>query len=148
MELITKNTQETKDLGKKIADSLKGGETLALTGELGSGKTTFVQGLAEGLGLDRRIISPTYIIMRKYDLPLANQPKGIKYFYHVDLYRLEDGIESELKNIGVDDILEKRENVVSIEWADKAVECLPKDSIFIEFENLGKDKRKIKLKNE
>lgn len=146
MELITKSAQETKNFGKKIADSLKGGETFALVGDLGSGKTTFVQGLASGLGIDQRIISPTYIIMRKYDVPLVHQPKGVKFFYHVDLYRLDGAIESELKNIGIDEILEKRENVVCIEWADKVTGLLPKNSVWIEFENIGEDNRKIKLK--
>ncbi len=81
---------------------------MALTGDLGSGKTTFVQGLAEGLAIDVRVISPTFIIIRKYKIPLAMKLKGIKYFYHIDLYRLEGAVESELVNLGVRDILGKK----------------------------------------
>ncbi|RLC30881.1 tRNA (adenosine(37)-N6)-threonylcarbamoyltransferase complex ATPase subunit type 1 TsaE, partial [Candidatus Woesebacteria bacterium] len=82
-------------MGKKIAADLKGGETLALTGELGSGKTTFIQGLAEGLGVKGRIISPTFILMRKYEASKSD-------FYHIDFYRLEDDLENEIKNLGID----------------------------------------------
>lgn len=136
METITKSAQETKDLGKKTATNLKGGETLTLTGELGSGKTTFIQGLAEGLGVKGRIISPTFILMRKY---LASKFD----FYHIDFYRLEDNLENEIKNLGIDDIWEKKDNIVAIEWAEKIKNSLPKDVIWLRFENIGKDERKI-----
>jgi tRNA threonylcarbamoyladenosine biosynthesis protein TsaE len=136
MEIITKSAQETKDLGKKTAADLKGGETLALTGELGSGKTTFTQGLAEGLGVEGRIISPTFILMRKYVASKFD-------FYHIDFYRLEDGLENEVKNLGIDDTWGKKDNVVAIEWAEKIEDSLPQGAIWIRFENIGEDKRKI-----
>jgi len=123
-------------LGKKTAVNLKGGETLALTGELGSGKTTFIQGLAEGFGIKGRIISPTFILMRKYVASKFD-------FYHIDFYRLEDGLENEVKNLGVDDTWGKNDNVVAIEWAEKIENVLPQEVIWIRFENLGEDKRKI-----
>lgn len=130
-------------MGEKIANSLKKGTTLALTGELGSGKTTFVQGLAEGLGIEQRIISPTFILMRKYDIPLVHQPKGIRHFYHIDLYRLEGAVESELVNIGAPEIWGKSENVVAVEWADKVTGMFPPDTVWIKFENKGGERRKI-----
>ncbi len=139
METITKSAQETKDLGKKTAADLKGGETLALTGELGSGKTTFVQGLAEGLGVKGRIISPTFILMRKY---LASKFD----FYHIDFYRLEDGLENEVKNLGIDDTWGKKENVVAIEWAEKIKKSIPENAIWIKFDNRGGNERKILIK--
>ena len=125
-------------MGKKIAADLKGGETLALTGELGSGKTTFIQGLAEGLGVKGRIISPTFILMRKYEASKSD-------FYHIDFYRLEDDLENEIKNLGIDDIWEKKDNIVAIEWAEKIESSLPKDAIRLKFENIGEDKRKISI---
>ncbi len=139
MEIITKSAQETKNLGKKLAADLKGGELLALTGELGSGKTTFAQGLAKGLGIKQRIISPTFIFMRKYDL-------GSKNFYHVDLYRLEDNVEREVRNLGIEEIWNNPENMIVIEWAEKIEGMLPKNKMWIEFENLGEDERKITVK--
>jgi len=126
-------------LGKKTAADLKGGETLALTGELGSGKTTFVQGLAEGLGVKGRIISPTFILMRKY---LASKLD----FYHIDFYRLEDGLENEVKNLGIDDTWGKKDNVVAIEWAEKIKKSIPENAIWIKFENRGENERKILIK--
>lgn len=139
METTTKSAQETKDLGKKTAADLKGGETLALTGELGSGKTTFIQGLAEGLGIKGRIISPTFILMRKYAASKLD-------FYHVDFYRLEERLENEVKNLGIDDAWGKKENVVAIEWAEKIKKSIPENAIWIEFENLGENERKILIK--
>ena len=136
MEFITKSAFETKSLGKEIASNLGGGEVFALSGELGSGKTTFVQGFAEGLGITARIISPTFILMRKYKV-------GDKDFYHIDLYRLEGNIENEVINLGLSDLWEKPENIVVIEWAEKIKNMIPKSAKWIKFENLGGDKRKI-----
>lgn len=144
MEIITKSAQETKDLGKKIgADLVNKSKSesviLALTGDLGSGKTTFVQGLAKGLGTKQRIISPTFILMRKYDL-------GFKNFHHIDLYRLEENVEIEVRNLGIEEIWSNPENIIAIEWAEKIKDMLPKHATWIKFENLGEDERKIIIK--
>jgi tRNA threonylcarbamoyladenosine biosynthesis protein TsaE len=135
MDTITKSTTETQNLGKKFGLSLKGGEVLALCGDLGSGKTTFLQGLAKGLNISQRIISPTFIIMRNY-----------KNFYHVDLYRLETNIKEELNNLGITDLWEKDKNIFAIEWAQKAKNFLPKNTIWIDFEVVGENERKIKIR--
>lgn len=137
MEILTKSAKETKALGKKIAANLKGGAILALSGELGSGKTTFVQGLAKGLGIKQRIISPTFILVRKYGL-------GPKNFYHIDLYRLETGIDREVRNLGIEEIWDNPENIVAIEWAEKIKKMIPEKATWIEFKNLGENERKIK----
>ncbi|OGM76424.1 tRNA (adenosine(37)-N6)-threonylcarbamoyltransferase complex ATPase subunit type 1 TsaE [Candidatus Woesebacteria bacterium RIFOXYA1_FULL_40_18] len=138
MEFITKSASETKSLGEKIAVDLAISHqplVIALTGNLGSGKTTFVQGFAKGLGLKARIISPTFILMRKYG----------ENFYHVDLYRLEGNIESEVRNLGIEDIWKDPKNIVVIEWAEKIKKMIPKSAQWIKFENLGKDERKITI---
>lgn len=139
METITKTTGETKDFGRKVATSLKKAKgnakaiVLALKGELGSGKTTFVQGLAAGLGVTSRVVSPTFIILKKYK----------DFFYHIDLYRLESNVWSELSNLGLTEILSDPTNVVVIEWADKVKDSLPAETIWIEFEE-SEGGRKIK----
>lgn len=103
---------------------------------MGSGKTTFIQGLAKGLGVKQRIISPTFILMRGYG----------GRFYHIDLYRLENNVEQELRNLGIEEIWGKRENIVAIEWAEKVKGMLPKSTIWINFEDLGGDKRRMTIK--
>ncbi len=136
METITQGAQETQRLGQKLAASLKGGETIALVGDLGAGKTTFVQGLAQGLGIKNRMISPTFILMREYD-----------NFYHVDLYRLEENVDEEVRNLGLTDIWGKSGKIVVIEWAEKITDLLPPNTIWINFEILDDEKRKITIKN-
>ncbi len=141
MEVLTKSAKETKALGKKIAATLKGGEILALKGELGSGKTTFVQGLAKGLKVKQRIISPTFILVREYEA-------GRKKLFHIDLYRIQGDIEMEIKSLGLEELWENDKNIVVIEWADKIKKIIPKNATWMEFEMTGGNKRKIKFNHE
>ena len=118
---ITKNSKQTKKLGFNFAKGLKKGQVICLYGDLGSGKTTFTQGLAEGLGIKEKIISPTFIIIRTY--PSKN-------FYHVDLYRVEnDGMQG----LGLEEILGDTSNISVIEWAEKLKDLLPEKRIDIKF---------------
>lgn len=130
-KVVTTNSfEETQKLGEKFSKNLKDRKIVALYGQLGSGKTTFVQGLAKGLGIKNRIISPTFIIIRDY-----------KNFYHVDLYKTEGNLEE----LGLEEIMNNPKNVVVIEWAEK-LSNLPKDRWDIYFEYLENDKRKITFK--
>jgi len=121
-------------LGKKIGASLKAGEILAFTGGLGAGKTTFIQGLASGLGIKNKIVSPTFILMRKYD-----------NFYHLDLYRLEGDVEKEVENLGLFDVWKDTKNIIAIEWAEKLKTKWPKNTTWIRFENLDEERRRIEI---
>ena len=114
--------------------------TIALVGDLGAGKTTFIQGFAQGLGIDQRIISPTFILMRKYDVKI---PGKLQNFYHVDLYRIEENVHEEVTNLGLQDVWKVAGNVVAIEWAEKVKVLVPTDTIWINFESLGENRRKI-----
>lgn len=117
---------------------------MALSGNLGSGKTTFIQGLAKGLGIKQRIISPTFILLREYVLKnVKTKKRKNRNFYHIDLYRLENNVEEELRNLGIEEVWGKRENIVAIEWAEKVKRMLPKSTTWINFEDLGDDRRKI-----
>ncbi len=144
---------ETKQLGKDFAETLIGGEVIGLVGNLGSGKTTFVQGMAEGLGIEKRILSPTFILMREYNTGIRNKELRIKQslrlrlksLYHLDLYRLEKNIDIELKNLGVVDVWNDKRNVVVIEWAEKAKKYLPMYTKWIEFEYIDENTRRIDL---
>ena len=139
MEFITKSARETQKLGRKVAADLvkKTPTIVALTGNLGSGKTTFVQGFARGLGIGKKIISPTFILMRTY------RAKRRRMLYHLDLYRLESNFEEEIENLGVKDIWKERKNILVIEWAEKIKDLLPKDAIWIKFEYFIDGQRKI-----
>lgn len=141
--LITNSNIETQNAAENFSKELKGGEVIALYGDLGSGKTTFVQGLAKGLGIKRRIISPTFIIIRNYELRMKNHGLRFRNFYHVDLYRINS--QKDIEMLGLSEIIIGRENIVAIEWAEKIVEYLPKERIDIYFEYLSDNKRKIKI---
>lgn len=138
--MVTESADETRQVGAQFAIGLKGGEILALTGGLGSGKTTFIQGLAQGLGIKKRIISPTFIILRDYE------GKGLK-FWHLDLYRIEKNFGKEAKNLGITEIWGMAKNVVAVEWAEKIKKLLPKKTCWIKFKNLGGERRRIKISN-
>lgn len=117
---ISKSDKETKEIAVKLAKTTKG-NVFALTGELGAGKTTFAQGFAKGLGIKEKIISPTFVLIKQYRIPNTD-----KIFYHIDLYRLED--TNHLNDLNLKDILNNKENVVLIEWAEKIEKLLPKKS--------------------
>ena len=140
MEFITQSAEETKDVGRKVAAGLKKqGGVVALVGDLGSGKTTFVQGFARGLGIEGRVISPTFILVREYDF------KG-RVFLHLDLYRLEKDVEDEVRMLGVEDLWGRKGNIAVVEWAEKIKDLIPEGSTWIYFENLGEDRRRIRIK--
>lgn len=145
---ISNSTQETWKVAEDFATQLKGGEVLALSGELGSGKTTFVQGLAEALGIKERVNSPTFVIIKIYKSKKqisksknTNKKLKSKFLCHMDMYRVksvEDAISA-----GIMDYLGRTDTICVIEWAERVQELLPKKTIWVEFEHLGEDKRKI-----
>jgi tRNA threonylcarbamoyladenosine biosynthesis protein TsaE len=142
MEVVTKSAQETQALGEKIANKLIIGHQpsiIALTGELGSGKTTFLQGLAKGLGIKERILSPTFIMMRDYQVRSAKCKA--QRFYHVDLYRLES--EKDIEGLGLKEIWSDPKNIIAIEWVEKIKNVLPKKRMDIFFEYLEENERRI-----
>jgi tRNA threonylcarbamoyladenosine biosynthesis protein TsaE len=143
MKTVTKNSKETVELGKKIAQKLKGGEIIALEGDLGAGKTTLIKGLARGLGIKKTITSPTFLIMRMYRI--KNQESRIKNLVHVDAYRLKNS--DELTNIGIEEYLGDKNTVVVIEWADKVRKILRgKKVIWIKMKvGVGENERVIEI---
>jgi tRNA threonylcarbamoyladenosine biosynthesis protein TsaE len=132
----TRSPDETRQLGKKIGTLVNQPVLIALIGELGSGKTVFVQGLAEGLEVPAEyyITSPTFTLINEY-------PGRLKLF-HVDLYRL-NGI-SDFEDIGLDEILEDQA-VIAVEWADKMADALSGDCLSLNFEIIDDEVRKINL---
>jgi len=130
---ITKSAEETAKLGQNIGKTVKNSTLIALYGDLGSGKTTFVQGLAKGLGISKRLISPTFIILRTYQITISNKQIAISNFYHVDLYRTQSG--DDIRGIGLDEIIKNNQDIIAVEWAEKLGEFLPDKRIDIHFKH-------------
>jgi len=137
---LSHSVEETSAFGRKIAASLCGGEVLALYGDLGTGKTAFVQGLAAGLGIKQIVNSPTYTIMNIY--PIKN--KIIKCLCHIDTYRL--GAADGLTDIGAVDYIGAADTVTAIEWAEKAEGLLPDKTVQIYFRAQSENIRQIIIK--
>jgi len=164
-KIITHSEKQTLSLGKKIAKKLIGGEVLALNGELGSGKTVLIKGIAAGLGIKKHITSPTFVVMKihntdshgkKHGLTRTNtkipcksvlsQRKSLRWLCHIDAYRLNSG--QDLINIGVKDWLAKPNTITVIEWAERVKNILPKDAITIKLKlRKNKNERTITVNN-
>jgi len=138
-KIITRSSIQTKDFAKNLAKEIPVGTIVALIGELGSGKTTFAQGFAEGLHILESIVSPTFKLVSEYD---GEKCKLI----HVDTYRL-DSIEDFL-NICGEDIIRTPGAIILIEWADKIIDILPPDTVQIDFLRISKieDERELTIK--
>lgn len=135
--IILRSEKELKPLAEKVFKVLKNKKSLsvlALSGDLGSGKTTFAKYFAKVLGIKNRILSPTFMIFRVYDLDFKKT--GFKKFYHADFYRMKN--IDELKSVGFYEIIKNPENLVLIEWADKFKEIIPENCIKLDFKH-GQD---------
>ncbi len=139
MKYITNSYEETERVAEELAKSLKGGEVIAMYGDLGAGKTAFVRGLARALGIEGHITSPTFTIMNAYNgrLPL----------YHFDVYRIAD--PDEMYEIGCDEYIGS-DGVCVIEWAELIEDILPDEYIKINIKKdseKGDDYREITIEN-
>lgn len=135
LRLISASGRATRELAARLARQLKPGTVLALTGELGAGKTTFVKGLARGLGIKAPVTSPSFLIVKEYH-------QGRLPLFHFDLYRLKKAAE-----LGRESFLEylDRAGVVVLEWADRLPELLPAGCLKLTFKWLGPNRRALTL---
>lgn len=139
MEIKSKSKKETKKAGQKLAKDLQAGDVIALYGDLGAGKTIFAQGVAGGLAVKRKVISPTFIFMRTYPVTRNNQNLT---FYHIDLYRAEN--QSDLAGLGLSEIFSP-DSIILIEWAEKIQKYLPRNRYDVKIEKTGEKNRKISI---
>ncbi len=142
---LTNNPSQTKKLGEILAreilkTSFKKAAVVGLRGQLGSGKTTFLQGFAMGLGIKKKILSPTFILMRRFTIYRSRYAN----FYHIDCYRIEN--TKEILNLGLKEIISAPQNIVAIEWAEKIKKFLPRDTFWINLEFVDKNIRKFIIK--
>lgn len=131
MEILVPNQDELIALGRWWGESLTGNEVIALSGPLGAGKTTFVKGVAAGLGVAETVLSPTFVLVFEY--------KGAKFnLFHFDWYRMED--QQEVVDLGYWDYLEKP-GIKIIEWPEKFSNLVPKDAKWIKIEIEGSGRK-------
>lgn len=138
---ISKTSQETTRFGESLAQEFVGGEVLALVGDLGAGKTCLSQGIAKGLKIKSKVSSPTFVVMKVYNL---KNEKGIKKFCHIDAYRLTNA--TDLIAIGALDYLNRADTITVIEWAEKVKDIWPKNTILINIKHQSENTRKISIK--
>ena len=152
-QITTKSAQETKAFAKKIVRellALNKNRVICLYSNLGGGKTTFTQGLAEELGITEIVNSPTFLIMKKYRRrhsemsPSSTNNK--KYtLYHFDCYRISD--YQEILDLGWEEIISGENNIIVIEWPEKIKKILPEKRLDIKFEFIDENTRKIVMRN-
>ncbi|MBI3290697.1 tRNA (adenosine(37)-N6)-threonylcarbamoyltransferase complex ATPase subunit type 1 TsaE [Candidatus Falkowbacteria bacterium] len=171
MRYLTATEKQTFNLGKKLAKTLKGGEVLALSGDLGAGKTVLTKGLAAGLGVKGIVNSPTFVLMKLYPLQATSLPRLIqtkrgfvrgykftppdpseariraglqaKKLIHIDCYRLKSS--QELMDIGASEYFNQLDTIVVIEWAEKIKKILPQQVIKINIKIKAGGKREITI---
>ncbi len=137
-EVVSRSSRSTKSWARRFAASLQGGEVLALSGELGAGKTTFVQGLAAGLGVAdlRQVVSPTYTLANEY-------PGGRLLLVHLDFYRLDSAEAA--RALGLDELLGRPGTVAAVEWPERAAELVPEDAIWIHLSHTPEGGRRLRV---
>ena len=151
---LTNGPSQTKKLGEAWAKEISRGWlkdvalSVGLEGDLGGGKTTFLQGFAKGLGIKEKILSPTFVIMKKFQIPNYKSQTNSKFkipkfknFYHIDCYRIKN--PKELLDLRFKEIISNPQNIVAIEWAEKVKKILPQRVLAVRFDFIDKNKRRI-----
>ena len=132
------NIKNTKEIAEQLAQELPS-RVYALTGELGAGKTTFAQFFLRALGVTEPITSPTFVIVKSYQLSVTR----FTHAYHIDAYRLKD--PHELLSLGFTDIINNPHAIVLIEWADRVRDLIPHDARWIHFQHGTRDDERMIL---
>ena len=139
-KFITNSNKQTQKLGETLAKELKGGEIICLSGDLGAGKTTFTQGLLKELKIKGPHTSPTFVILKKYEIRFARYE--IRNVYHIDAYRIKD---KDLLGLGWKELIADKNNIIIIEWAENVKKIIPKNALWIRFKWLDRNEREIKF---
>jgi tRNA threonylcarbamoyladenosine biosynthesis protein TsaE len=136
LEFISRSPDQTLRLGARLGRHLSGGDVLALDGDLGSGKTVFAQGIGMGWGASSRLVSPTYVIMRRH-----RRHQDDVDLYHVDLYRLTTA--SEVEMLGLDEVVGAPEVVCLVEWPERHMGLFPPDRLWVHLRILDEYRRSL-----
>lgn len=138
--IITENSKQTQKLGKMLAGEIKTGEIICLEGDLGTGKTTFAQGFLKKLGTKGPYTSPTFLILKNYK---SGKHKNFN-IYHIDAYRVN---AKDIFNLGWKEMVAEKKNIIIIEWADRIRKIIPRGAIWIKFQWISINKRKVLFKS-
>lgn len=149
LKIVTKNCKETQKIASLLAEEIQKtpprskAAILALAGNLGSGKTAFTQAFAGTLGIKEKISSPTFVLMKIYEIPcnLSLVACYYKHLIHVDCYRLNK--PAELEYLGFKNILKDRDAIVVVEWANRVRKLIPKNAVWIEFQHGEKKNERV-----
>jgi tRNA threonylcarbamoyladenosine biosynthesis protein TsaE len=133
----TTSVEQTRDLGAALADVLRGGDVVVLVGELGAGKTAFVQGLARGLGVTEPVVSPSFVLVREYE--------GRLRLAHADAYRLAG--PAEFEDLGLEEVTGP-DTVTAVEWGDRVELALPGPRLAIRFRVVSESERELEISTE
>jgi len=135
LKLESRGPGETRAIGERLGALLEPGDVVLLQGELGAGKTTFVQGIARGLGFGGSVSSKSFVLLGEYDSRVR--------LYHADLYRLED--LDQVLDLALDEI--SADGVLVVEWPERAEGVLPEDHLLVRFEVTGENDRAIEFES-
>jgi tRNA threonylcarbamoyladenosine biosynthesis protein TsaE len=145
--MISKNPKETEKIAQVFLDKIlnnkkrrSGALVVALSGDLGAGKTAFTKAAGKHLGIKEKISSPTFVIIKSYELRIKNYKK----LFHIDAYRLKN--EKELLHLGWEEIINNQEHLVFIEWPENVSKVIPTDAKFIYISHNKNGHRKLELK--
>lgn len=147
MKFISKSPEETQKIAADLAHKIiktKRGAVIAMEGELGAGKTTFIQGFVGALGIKEKVKSPTFVLMKKYKLENGNQKRETN-LYHMDCYRISR--HKDLKITELEEILSEEGSIIFIEWAERIKEILPKNHLTVHIDHISENTRKITIDN-
>jgi tRNA threonylcarbamoyladenosine biosynthesis protein TsaE len=135
-EFFSRSPEQTRRIGMRLGGLLKPGDLICLQGDLGAGKTTLVQGMAQGWGSLDAVSSPTFILVNEY-----RRPDGSKLF-HMDAYRLESG--SEAAELDIDSML--AEGALMVEWPERVISVLPHEELWINMDFIAEEQRQMRFK--
>jgi len=138
LDFISNSDEQTVRLGVRLGELLIVGDVVCLSGDLGSGKTAFAQGIGRGWGASRHVTSPTFTLVNEYQR--LNDPRKL---YHIDCYRLKG--EADTITTGIDDIL-MDDSVIMIEWPERISTFLPEERLWIELRHISETRRGVRIK--
>jgi tRNA threonylcarbamoyladenosine biosynthesis protein TsaE len=123
------------------AFSKKYATVVALQGELGAGKTTFAQGFARGLGIQEKVLSPTFVIVKEYAVPTRLASEKFTNLIHIDCYRLQNS--RDLQELDWNELAANPRNIILLEWPTRVQDILPPDTIYLNFESINESTRQV-----